>query len=344
MTILHIIPELAFVNTYHGTYKDVISRVRWFEEHVRTYQQVRFTVGQTIRLTPELPSNSPDGIVVEYTRFPRLLRDLRRRYPAAKLASRAINAEPLQFLDNQGWFPRRGPVWVLYGMLRLLINDAASRAQSDVVLSISDWESRTYWRRLPGRTPVTSLPYYCPDHLVPKEPLPHTARHTIACLPTSQKNRKSWDLVTRFYRFAEMMKAAGSDDAFVVTGDLDDWGLPDSTAVKCVGMIDDLSTFLASVRAVCVLSPLGYGFKTTIGDALAAGAGVIAHPAILQRCPDDIRNTACAVDTRTLNPAQVNVWLQTRNTNDMQAAYRLARSRNHAALADWIAHVGRSAT
>ncbi len=63
-------------------------------------------------------------------------------------------------------------------------------------------------------------------------------------------------------------------------------------------MIDDLSEFLGTIRAVAMLSPLGYGFKTTIGDAIAAGAYVLAHPTMAQRCPQIFAPALISVDTK----------------------------------------------
>ena len=46
-----------------------------------------------------------------------------------------------------------------------------------------------------------------------------------------------------------------------------------------------------------MLSPLGYGFKTTIADALAAGAHMLAHPNLVRRCPEDVRPHLLFIDT-----------------------------------------------
>ena len=286
MIVTHIIPRGVFANTYQGSYKDTISRVRVFESARVDYRQVLVDGDDPRPVLDALRSEDPTlRVLVEYSHYPRILRAVRRRWPDSFIAVRAHNIEPLQHLDNHGWWPRRGPLWVTYGMGRLFAADIVNKRVADVILPISDWEARVYWARLPGKARVEWLPYCCPDHLVPKSPLPADQRRIVACLPTSQKNRKSWDLATRFINFAEMMKAAGADHDFVVTGDLSGWRLPPSAAVSFAGMVKDLREFLAQVKAVALLSPLGYGFKTTIGDALAAGAQVIAHPRLAHRCP-----------------------------------------------------------
>jgi hypothetical protein len=234
--------------------------------------------------------------LVEFSLYPRIVRRLKQRAPQACVAVRAINLEPLQHFDDYGWWPPRGPLWTLYGMARLLAMDIAVKRTADVILSINDWENHVYWRRLPGKARLEWLPYRCPDHLLPLRPLPYEQRHVIACLPTSQKNRKSWDLVVRFLRFAKEMKRRGSPDEFVVTGALRDWGLPDCPEVKFAGFIADQAAFLGECKAVAVLSPLGYGIKTTIIDGLTAGAHVLAHPDLVRRNPAAVRPFLSPVD------------------------------------------------
>ena len=102
-------------------------------------------------------------------------------------------------------------------------------------------------------------------------------------------------MVTRFLDFAQGEAALqqGSTEwngwEFVVTGDLTSWGLPRSLRVRFTGMVGDLRGLLSSCRAVAILSPLGYGFKTTVADAIAHGCYVLAHPALVHRCPDVLR-------------------------------------------------------
>jgi hypothetical protein len=51
----------------------------------------------------------------------------------------------------------------------------------------------------------------------------------------------------------------------------------------------DIWDTLQSIRAVAVLGHLGYGLKTTIVDAIAAGCHVILSPTMWDRLPIDLR-------------------------------------------------------
>jgi len=298
---LHFIPARDLANRHHGTYKDVISRVQWLQKRFQDYRQIAIHDDDPAEVDAALAGGeSLEAALVEYSYYSKIVKRLKQKAPNVRVAVRAINLEPLQHFDNTGWRCRRGPIWVLYGMARLLCHDVTVKRYADVILSINEWENRVYWNRLPGRARIEWLPYRCPDHLVPENPLPYAERNIIACLPTSQKNRKSWDLVTRFQVFATAMKRAGSQDQFVITGNLRDWNLPDCPAAEQIGLVEDLAGFMGSCKAVALLSPLGYGFKTTIADALAAGAQVVAHPGLIRRCPDAIRPYLIAQESDNL--------------------------------------------
>ena len=297
MIVWHVVPEFVLANEHQGAFKDVLSRTRWLEARVESYRRFAVAGDDPACATGWPAEPAPTHILVEYTRLPRLSARLRELHPRAKLLVRAHNIEPLQHLDNMGWRPSRGTLWLMYGMWRLFRQDLACMRHADVLLSINEWENGVYWKWLPGRARVEWLPYVCPDSLVPGRPEPYDQRTTIACLPTSQKNRKSWDLVVRFCALARQMKRLGCTDEFVVTGRLGDWGLPPCPEVVFAGFVPDLPALLGKCRAVALLSPLGYGFKTTLADAWAAGAHVLAHPDLIRRLPAQVARELIGVDT-----------------------------------------------
>lgn len=303
MNVLHVVPEFVLANEHQGAFKDVLSRTRWLEARADSYRRVAVAADDPAVAIEWSMEPAPTHILVEYTRFPRLIARLREIHPQAKMLVRAHNIEPLQHLDNMGWRPARGTLWLLYGMWRLFLQDMACKRRADVILSINEWEDGVYWKRLPGRARVDWLPYICPDALAPGRPEPYGQRTVIACLPTSQKNRKSWDLVVRFCDLARQMKRLGCTDEFVVTGRLENWGLPPCPEATFAGFVPDLSVFLGTCRAVALLSPLGYGFKTTLADAWAAGAHVLAHPDLIRRHPAMVARELIGVDTE--QPATV---------------------------------------
>jgi hypothetical protein len=315
-TFLHVIPAGVLSCKFQGSYKDVVSRVHWFEAQGAEYRQVVVTDDNQEQLVGLPPAEAVRGILVEYTHYASIVTVLRKRYPKAFCAVRSHNIEPLQHFEQRGWRPVRRLPWVLYGTWRRFRQDITCKRQADVIYSISEYENRIYWNKLPGGARVEWLPYFCPDHLTSQVALPYVSRRCIGCLPGTVTHKRAWDTAVRFIRFAEAMKECGSSFDFVLTGDLRGSGLPASSAVMYVGMIDDLASFLGALRAVAVLSPVGYGFKTTTLDAVAAGARVLAHPTVVYRCPPVLQPALIAVETKRLDRAgDVEVILRALETD-----------------------------
>jgi hypothetical protein len=319
IAVVHIVPKAVFSNCYHGSYKDTISRVRFLEERAAEYRQLRIDGDDVGFVLKELAGTQVSSVLIEYSLFPKIVKAIRQQYPRSFIAVRSHNLEPLQHFDNHGWWPQQGPLWMAYGMVRLLQNDFIVKRYASTVWPISDWERRVYWDRLPGRAEVRWLPYHCPQHLLSDSGMPFAERRRIVCMPTSQKNPKSWDLVTRFIQFAEALSPlAGDRYEFLITGNLTHWDLPFSNAVRYTGMIDDLQAFLPTIKTVALLSPKGYGFKTTVGDAIAAGANVVMHPTLATRYPTAVQPAIARVDTNRI-PDLESVLQQIEKQPDVSA-------------------------
>jgi hypothetical protein len=63
-----------------------------------------------------------------------------------------------------------------------------------------------------------------------------------------------------------------------------------SGRVRRMSSLDEPWDLLCTVRALAVITPLGFGFKTTIVDALAAGCHVFVHPTVARRLPGNLRS------------------------------------------------------
>ena len=296
--ITHVIPNNVFANKFQGSYKDTISRVSFFRNS-SNYHQILLNNDNPVVVLNQIDSDiSKLKFFIEYSHYFKTIKTIRLRYPDSFIAVRAHNIEPLQHFSNHGLYSKR-PFWMAYGMLRLFISDILNKRYANIIFPISEFETRVYWKKIIGKAQVQWLPYYCPNHLLKNNFSKNQRRNIIACLPSSQKNRKSLDLVLRFIRFANFLKNAGTEYHFVVTGNLNTWGLPETPDVDFVGMVDDLQTFFKKVFAVAVLSPLGYGFKTTICDAIANGCYAIVHPVMKSRCPDILQKNIIPFDTNS---------------------------------------------
>ena len=69
-----------------------------------------------------------------------------------------------------------------------------------------------------------------------------------------------------------------------------------STHIEIVRECREPWDLLCQTRALAVLTHLGFGFKTTIVDGLAAGCHVIVHPKLAERLPLQVRQLCLICD------------------------------------------------
>jgi hypothetical protein len=77
-----------------------------------------------------------------------------------------------------------------------------------------------------------------------------------------------------------------------------------SLRVRRLESLEEPWDLLCSVRALAVLTPLGFGFKTTIADALDAGCHVLVHPRLAARLPNPIRASCIEFDANKSSSAR----------------------------------------
>ena len=134
MNVLHIVPRSVLDHEQQGAYKDVLSRIRWLDKHAESYHRLAVDEDDPGIASRWAREPSPTHILVEYSRFPRLVARLREIHPHARMLVRTHNIEPLQHLDNVWWGSPRGNFWLLYGMWRLFRQDGACARQADVAI------------------------------------------------------------------------------------------------------------------------------------------------------------------------------------------------------------------
>lgn len=243
--------------------------------------------------------DSESTVIWYYTFWPEALEELKRRCPRVRIVLRTVNAEAFQHWTRAGkdWRRLRGFPRDVYGVVRLLWRDRRCCRAADALAGISSWDDAHYWTRLAGRSKLETVPYVCPwPQLLPEvRPLPWGAReNTIACLagtrdPIGRSHVAGFAALARraelsAWRFAssEGLQGAAQED------------LPEN--VERIGRLAEPWEQLCKVQAVAVLSPLGYGYKTTVADALAAGCHALVHPRQHARLSPAERAKALSVD------------------------------------------------
>lgn len=238
-------------------------------------------------------------VIWYYTFWPEQMEELKRRCPQVRLVLRTVNAEAFQhwLRAKKDWRRIRGLPRDLYGFLRLLARDRRCCRAADLLAGISPWDDAHYWSRLAGKGKVRYVPYACPwPTLLPEvKPLPWESRaNTLVCL-AGTRDAIGRGHVAGFAALARRpelsaWRFASSDGFMDASGD----PLPDG--VERLGRIEEPWMLLCKVKAVAVLSPLGYGYKTTVADALAAGCHVLVHPRQHARLPREEQALCIPVD------------------------------------------------
>jgi len=220
-------------------------------------------------------------VVWYYSFYPEAMAEVRRQCPCVHTVLRTVNAEAFQhwLRAKKDWRHWRGVPRDIYGCLRLAWRDRQCVRLADAIAGISSWDDTHYWKWFSGCGKIQHVPYMspwptlCPD----VKPLPWDQReNVIACLAGSR------DAIGRGHvrGFAALAASpAFSSWRFVASEGFMDASRDDLPAnVERLGQIDDPWAWLCRVKVVAVLSPLGYGYKTTVTDALAAGCHVLVDP------------------------------------------------------------------
>ncbi|MEL7267614.1 MAG: hypothetical protein AAFP69_22775, partial [Planctomycetota bacterium] len=248
-------------------------------------------------------------VIIGYSWWPELMRQIKRRRPKVGVHVRTINAEALQHLirDPQPWTRPIAKLRTYYGAIRLARRDRQCAQIADAVLGISPWDDQHYWKRIAPRR-YTHLPYFSPwPHLQIAADANDAAqrrhwsqRHNrLVCMPgggdsISQQQRRL---------FADVATVAATIDScseieFQMTRGVhrrDEDEIPQDLPYERIDCEDPWDLLLQS-RAVGIFTDMGYGFKTTIADGIAAGCHVIVHRGLIPRVPESLHDALIEID------------------------------------------------
>jgi hypothetical protein len=242
-------------------------------------------------------------LIFNYSFWPHLIKALKTNYPHFNICVHCHNAEAFQHWQRSqvrlslGYHNIRN----IYGSLRLLFQDQRCRQFADHLLGISDWDNRHYWKLLPGQATVEYLPYHSPwPKLRPHvQPMEWTARQNkVVCLPGG-RDPIGLSQVKNFVQFANCVSSGHSyvDWSFDLSpGVYRSQESMDLGRVKLMPELNEPWDLLCTVRALAILTPLGFGTKTTIIDALTAGCHVLVDKTLAKRLPSNVRELCHEVD------------------------------------------------
>lgn len=343
--IVHLVPDFVNNDEYGaGNWKAAEASRISLEKLGGDLRVLQIDSNSPLSCLASLPREVTD-FYIEYSFFPELLVRLRAHFPDARVHVRTVNAEALQYFVRQ----RRRSVDVLRpglwkGTARILWRDMRSRQLAHSLAGINEWDDKYYWRLLPGKSKVDWVPYYSPwPMLRPQVAVGSWADRepTVVSFggnfdPSGEANFRNFDRLAT--GFADLSQEHWS---FVLTW-WSQWHdrVPEvSPNVTIVRNLEEPWDLLCKVRALAVLTPYGYGFKTSIVDGLAAGCHVIVHPRLAPRVPNEIRalcligDPAVPEDVKRLTKALVEPPAP-HNLNDQLAERALAQMKKRFKLTE----------
>jgi hypothetical protein len=294
--VLHLVPEVVDDPAQHflGSTKDVACRTHFLLARGVDVQRVPYSRaprGLAAALESTRGGVAPDLVLVETIPLDVIAL---RRLRGVPVVVRSQNAELLHRLD---WaWAATGPLgrarYCSRG-LRGLAREA--RIGGATILPISDWEAEHYYRRFvpPGRIDVT--PFYLTPEYTDAVPTDHPDRRprllmlgTTSPNPLIEHGVRAFDALVRRLPLATAVTPA-------LTGAVPD-GVRLDPRIEVLGLVPSPIDALRTASHVVLPSPLGYGFKTKILEALLAGCRVLVHEALHRRLPPEVRAACDPVD------------------------------------------------
>jgi hypothetical protein len=314
--LLHVVTKSHRGSYGAGHWKDIASFNKLLGQVGLEFGLVEFEPTEFGDLVKRCRVEGVTDIIWYYSFWPELLQRLRSELPNIRLFVRAVNAEALQHWQRSGvnLVPSYRNLRAIYGTIRLAWRDSSCCRYSEGILGISSWDNSHYWNRLPGRARIYDVPY------VPPWPF---LRPSVSPMPWKERKKAIVCLAGGRFRFDRTIIQGFSimADSLVEYSGFKSWkfllspgvhpaesNLKFSEHIEELASLDEPWDLLCGVRSVAVLTPLGFGVKTTIFDGLAAGCHVLVHPTIAKRLPLKVREKCVVLDPTSL--PDVNTILQ----------------------------------
>jgi hypothetical protein len=299
---VHAVPDYINAQEYGaGNWKAVEANRIAIADLGIPVQNVALSADEPERLLSFLTADTRH-LMIEYSLWPALQAKAKRQFPHLNVHVRTHNAEAYHYLhrNTRRRLDYAKPrLWRKFG--ELIARDSRSRRNADRLLGISRWDDTNYWRWLPGAAPIEYLPYFSPWPFVrPQvEPRPWAQRRPTIVSMGGNFDPSGLVNVANFNALAKQLPVISNEPwSFQLTW-WSQWHqkVPAVNAnVEILRQCDEPWDLLCDVRALAVLTHLGFGFKTTIVDGLAAGCHVIVHPRLAHRLPSDVANLCLVCD------------------------------------------------
>lgn len=318
-TVLHVVgvnlwdPELHFL----GSTKDIVGRREYFEARGIECQELQVPHrddATCLEMLQAMDLAPIDAILFEHPRYPATMKWLKANHRRILRVIRGHNAELLHHrqiaraydecgFGNIEWRERQSSRSRERAIKRYR-QDKGSARYADVILAISDWEARYYWRRLRPFGRIVSAPYFVPrSYEVERVPEDRVEKRCV-CLMSAAWTPLVHDAAKNFVTVLRAIAPKHMRGwSFAITGDpvypAARKLLAKGARAELLGLIDDPFELMRHSRALAVLSDYGMGFKTKILDVAQTGGYVFVTKKLARRIPKELAAYCIVVDPLT---------------------------------------------
>lgn len=306
MQVLHVFKKSYADPKHHylGSVKDIRSRTEFFKERGHDCDELlvsfKTNYAQDLRKLPQYRWWRYDVVLLEATYSPGALRYIRSVAPRCALLVRSHNAE---LLHRWHWalangFRRSSIDYLIQAFLNGRM-DLLSGRSSDCILSIDRWETCRYWHRLLPARKTVWIPFFLPEDYRVELNSDEAKENICVHFGASLENPLIADATLNFARMVDRVAPRLRSWSFVATGACADRNKCGSNAIQWTGLLDNPYGPLKRAKAMALLSPYGFGFKTKILEAVTAKAFVILPHALFRRLPKQLLPYCIPIDHRS---------------------------------------------
>ena len=299
--ILHVFKDLVKDprQVYLGSTKDIKSRTDFFENCGLVYDEL--TVNQdhdpdraTLDALADRALDHYATVIFEHSLFPRSIQYLKKNNARLNVLFRGHNAEfyhRLHYALGAVKYTSLGEAlkWLKESLTKYREDSLCAR-HADYVLSISAWETAHYWPRFTASHTIINAPFYLTDFYldeIRRKKRPKTNR--CVCLMSTFIGPFLYDALHHYQKIVGAIRDRLPDWDFATTGAIPKKWRKRQKQMNYVGLVESPLDILSESRAMCILSDLGYGFKTKIIEAIMCGCYVIVPEKLYGRLPQEVR-------------------------------------------------------
>ena len=168
---------------------------------------------------------------------------------------------------------------------------------ADLVLSITDWESRFYWTKFVAPAKILTTPFYLTDFYLQQIASRTRLKSNICvCLMSTFIGPFLYDALNHFQKQVKWSGPKLPEWDFIVTGKIRKKWRRRQKSISYSGLVDSPLDILCEAKAMCILSNLGYGFKTKILESIMCGCYVVIPRKLYNRLPETVQPFCKVVD------------------------------------------------